>query len=61
MRKFARVTLPVISAVALLIIGTATISMAGVSPVPEIDSTTGAAAVALIAGAVLLIRGRRKK
>lgn len=30
-------------------------------PVPEIDPTTGAAAFALIAGAVLLIRARRKK
>jgi hypothetical protein len=29
--------------------------------VPEIDPTNGAAALALIAGAVLLIRGRRKK
>jgi hypothetical protein len=29
--------------------------------VPEIDPTTGAAALALLAGAVLLIRGRRKK
>jgi hypothetical protein len=31
------------------------------SGVPEIDPTTGAAALALLAGAVLLIRGRRKK
>jgi hypothetical protein len=30
-------------------------------PVPEIDPATGAAALALVAGAVLLIRGRRKK
>lgn len=29
--------------------------------VPEIDATTGGAALALVAGAVLLIRGRRKK
>jgi hypothetical protein len=29
--------------------------------VPEIDPTTGTAALALLAGAVLLVRGRRKK
>jgi hypothetical protein len=29
--------------------------------VPEIDATTGGAALALLAGAVLLIRGRRKE
>jgi hypothetical protein len=60
MRKFARGTLPVIVTVMLLVLGTATVSRAGTS-VPEIDSTTGAAALALIAGAVLVIRGRRKK
>jgi uncharacterized membrane protein YozB (DUF420 family) len=53
MRKFI--------AVMLLVLGTSTVSMAGIHVVPEIDSTTGAAAVALIAGAALIIRGRRKK
>jgi hypothetical protein len=48
-------------AVMLLVLGTSTVSMAGIQVVPEIDSTTGAAAVALIAGAALIIRGRRKK
>ncbi len=53
MRKFA-VILP-------LILGTAAVAMAGgPPPVPEIDPTTGAAALALVAGAVLIIRGRRK-
>jgi hypothetical protein len=53
MRKFI--------AVMLLLLGTSTVSMAGIHAVPELDSTTGAAAVALIAGAALIIRGRRKK
>jgi hypothetical protein len=48
-------------AVMLLVLGTSTVSMAGINPVPEIDSTAGAAAVALVAGAALIIRGRRKK
>jgi len=53
MRKFI--------AVMLLVLGTSTVSMAGIHVVPEIDPTTGVAAVALIAGAALIIRGRRKK
>jgi hypothetical protein len=54
MRKFIAAT--------LLVLGTAAISRAGGGPpVPEIDPTTGAAALALVAGAVLIIRGRRKK
>lgn len=61
MRKLAKTTLPVIAAVTVLVLGTATVSMAGGPTVPEIDPTTGLAAVALIAGAALIIRGRRKK
>jgi hypothetical protein len=62
MRKFAKATLPVIVVLALLVIGTPTVSRAGGAlPAPEIDPTTGMAAVALMAGAVLIIRGRRKK
>ena len=53
MRKIA-VILP-------LILATAAVAMAGGAPqVPEIDPTSGAAALALVAGAVLIIRGRRK-
>jgi hypothetical protein len=48
-------------AVTLLVLGTATVSMACAKPVPEIDPTTGMAAVALIASAALVIRARRKK
>ena len=54
MRKFI--------AVMLLILGTSTVSMAqGPTPFPEIDPATGMAAMALLAGAALVIRGRRKK
>ena len=53
MRKIA-VILP-------LILATAAVAMAGGAPqVPEIDPTSGAAALALVAGAVLIIRGHRK-
>jgi hypothetical protein len=47
--------------VVLLILGTSTVVMASVPAVPEINSTSGIAAVALLAGAVLVIRGRSKK
>jgi hypothetical protein len=46
---------------ALFLIGSAAI--AGATPVgaPEIDTATGASALALLSGALLVIRGRRKK
>jgi len=56
-----------------VILGTAAVAMAGVGPlpppactpappvgVPEIDAASGAAALALVAGAVLIFRARRK-
>ena len=43
----------------VVLMGTATALMAGF-PAPEIDASTGAAALALLAGGVLVIRGRRK-
>ena len=62
MREFAKAVTPVAAAVALLVLGTATVSMAGGPvPSPEIDATSAMAAVALVAGAVVIIRGRRKK
>ena len=46
----------------LLGAGTLGVAMAGgITPVPEIDPSTGLAAISLLAGAVLVIRGRRKK
>jgi hypothetical protein len=61
MRKFGKAVLPVLAVVALLVIGAPSSVWASNLPVPEIDPTTGTAALALIAGAVALIRGRRKK
>lgn len=62
MRKLAKAFMPVVTAAALLVLGTATASRAGTGfRVPEVDPTSGIAAMALVAGAVLLIRGRRKQ
>jgi hypothetical protein len=57
-RKFPKAVLPVIAAVALVVIGSP--SSLWAIPVPEIDPSSGMAAMALLAGAVLVIRGRRK-
>jgi hypothetical protein len=59
MRKFAKVMLPVIAAVTVLVIGTPS-SLWALS-VPEIDPSSSMAAIALLAGAVMVIRGSRKK
>jgi len=52
-------------AVMFLVLGTSTVAMAfqlpGGPPAPEIDPSTGMAALTLLAGAALIIRGRRKK
>ncbi len=52
----------------LLVLGTSAVLVAGTAPcsacvvhVPEIDPTTGLAAVALLTGAALIVRGRRRK
>lgn len=44
----------------VVLAGMATALMAG-NPAPEVDASTGAAALALLAGGVLVLRGRRKK
>jgi hypothetical protein len=60
MREFGKAVLPVLAVVMLLVIGNPSSLWAGI-PAPEIDpSSTGIAAITLIAGAVLMIRGRRK-
>ena len=62
MRKCGRVALPMLAVVALLVIGHPSSSWAGDFPtVPEIDPSSGLAALGLVAGAVLVIRGWRKK
>jgi hypothetical protein len=61
MRKFGKAVLPFLAVVMLLVIGNPSLLWAS-SAVPEISpSSTGIAALGLIAGAVLVIRGNRKK
>jgi len=43
--------------ISLLIIGTSAVAMGSV---PEIDPASGGSALALLAGALVIIRGRRK-
>ena len=45
----------------LLMIGASISCLAGDAPVPELDPAAGGAAIALVAGGLLVIRGRRKK
>jgi hypothetical protein len=59
MGKFVRMTLPITLSVILLILFTTTTLHATVTP--EIDPTSAIAPVALVAGALLVIRGRIKK
>lgn len=47
-----------LSGIALLVLGVAGVCSASV--VPEIDAGTGANVLALLAGAVLVIRGRKR-
>jgi uncharacterized protein (TIGR03382 family) len=58
MRRFAKLVLPVVAVAALLIVLDPSSLWAGT---PEIDPSSGTAALALLAGAVLVIRGRFKK
>jgi hypothetical protein len=51
--------LKTIVAVGLFVIGASTLALA-TPPAPEIDPASGTSAIALIAGALLVIRGRRK-
>jgi hypothetical protein len=45
----------------LLMIGVAGVMLAVPTGAPEIDPSSGASAVALLSGALVVIRGRRKK
>ncbi len=47
-------------AVTLLLMGVTGAAFSAVSPVPEIDAGSAVNALALISGAVLVIRGRRR-
>ena len=46
---------------ALIIVGASSALMAGAVAVPEIDASTGASALAILAGGILVLRARRKK
>jgi|KBSMisStandDraft_5_1062788.scaffolds.fasta_scaffold858782_2 hypothetical protein len=45
----------------LLLAGLSGVAIAGTAGVPEISATSGAAALAVLSGAILVIRGRRKR
>jgi hypothetical protein len=60
MRKLLRVTMPAMVGLTLLVIGAPSVLRAAPIGVPEIDPTTSMAAAALLAGVVMMIRGRRK-
>jgi hypothetical protein len=45
----------------LLLMGVSSLAFAGAPSVPEISPASGVAAVTLVSGALLVIRGRRKK
>ncbi|MBZ5606398.1 MAG: hypothetical protein LAO79_29255 [Acidobacteriia bacterium] len=45
----------------LLMIGASASCFAGLLAVPEVDPAAGGAAIALVAGALMVIRARRRK
>jgi len=47
--------------IVLLLVGLSTLAFAGSLATPEISPASGVAALALLSGAILVIRGRRKK
>jgi len=51
----------ILSAVVLFTLGVVGIASAAVVASPEIDPASGASAIALLSGALILIRGRRKQ
>jgi len=61
MRRFTKAGLPVLAVAVLLIIGNPGSLWALPITAPEIDPSSGMSALALLAGAVAVIRGWRKK
>lgn len=51
----------ILSAVALLVIGTAAAGLAVGPSLPEIDPATGVSALAALAGGLVILRGRRRR
>lgn len=58
MPNFVKIHVPLVLGLMLLVLGSTSVSWA--TPVPEIDPSSGASALALLAGALLVIRARRK-
>lgn len=48
-------------AIALLLVGVVGVAWAGIFTVPEIDTTSGLAALAVLSGGLLILRARRKQ
>ena len=48
-------------ALTVLLIGSAVSAMAGTVPVPEVDASTGASAMALLSGGLLILRARKNR
>lgn len=61
MRKFTKAAISVVAVASLFVIGNPGSLWASFFTVPEIDPSSGMAAMALLAGTVLVIRGRMKK
>jgi hypothetical protein len=49
-----------IISLSLFLLGAVGVAFAGVSPAPEIDASSAVGAVALLSGAVLVLRARRR-
>ena len=45
----------------LILVGVSSVAMADVTPVPEINAASASSALALLSGAILVIRGRKKQ
>jgi len=56
MKHFLRITLAVIA----VTLAVSSVSFAGALPSPEIDPAMGTGALALLGGAIMVIRGRRR-
>jgi len=50
-----------IAGVLVLLLGVSSFAFAGTPAVPEISAASGVAAITLVSGALLVIRGRRKR
>ena len=56
MKSFTKISI----ALAMITLAATSTCFAAINPVPEIDPSMGAGALALLGGAVMVLRGRRK-